>query len=132
MEMAAVVAKKSKDPRTKVGAIITNDINEVIGVGFNGPPRYIDDKIICWEAPEKYNWILHAEENAILFGMKHGKDKATTLYTTAFPCVHCTLIAIQVSITRIVYGTCMPVMCLDNQLKVMEIAKEAKIDILRF
>jgi len=39
IEMAMLVAKKSKDPSTKVGCVLVGPENQVISTGFNGFPR---------------------------------------------------------------------------------------------
>ena len=60
-----MVASKSKDPDTKVGAIIVNQENEHVASGYNGfPPGFMDyeDR---WQRPIKYDFAVHAEVNAI-------------------------------------------------------------------
>ena len=37
-ELAKVISKRSKDPRTKVGAVLVKE-GRVIGLGYNGEPR---------------------------------------------------------------------------------------------
>ena len=43
MLMAQTVALKSKDPSTRVGAVIADSDHRIVSVGFNGPPRGTDD-----------------------------------------------------------------------------------------
>ena len=43
MDMAKLVSSWSKDPSTKVGAVITDDENRIISVGYNGFPREVID-----------------------------------------------------------------------------------------
>ena len=59
------VAGFSKDPSTKVGAIIVMEgDNSPKSFGYNGMPRGLDDaSIIRNERPEKYFWYEHAERN---------------------------------------------------------------------
>ena len=41
--MAELVSTKSKDPSTKVGAVIVGPGNEILSTGFNGFPRGVDE-----------------------------------------------------------------------------------------
>ncbi len=62
MDMAALLATWSKDPSTKVGAIITDTERRVIGSGYNGFPRgVIDDPLRYEEKAVKYRLVVHAE-----------------------------------------------------------------------
>ena len=49
MRMAHVIAERSKDPSTQAGAVITTQNNVVIGMGYNGFPRGIDNDKLPWE-----------------------------------------------------------------------------------
>ena len=101
MELAAVVASWSKDPSTKVGAVIADSRNRIVSVGFNGPPRGTRDAAVT-DRDVKLLRTLHAEENAILFG---GSAVAgCTLYVTHAPCAHCAAMMIQVGIARVVWA----------------------------
>ena len=84
------VASKSKDPKTKIGAIIVKD-KRIISTGYNGIPIGVNDKIPSrHERPEKYKWYEHGERNAIYSAARHGitLDKSI-LYTNAVPCADC-------------------------------------------
>ena len=63
IEIAKVVAKRSEDPRTKVGAVLVKD-GCIIGVGYNGVPRHCN-YAFDWNTDEKYKFVIHAEMNAI-------------------------------------------------------------------
>jgi dCMP deaminase len=99
---AFVVASKSKDPRTQVGAVIISAKNKPISDGYNGPPRRIRDELINWDRPDKYPFMIHAEDNAI----KHAEGKCldgATIYITAPPCPACMLDISWTTIERVVY-----------------------------
>jgi len=67
------VAKKSKDPRCKVGAVIVSTDNLVVATGFNGLARgMFDDEELLQNVDEKLTWICHAEFNAILNAARTG------------------------------------------------------------
>jgi dCMP deaminase len=102
IEMAHLVASWSKDPSSKVGAVITKG-KFVVSVGFNGFPQGIADTMERLENREiKYPTILHAEINAILSARQdiHGG----TLYVTPYmPCPQCAAVIVQSGISRIVF-----------------------------
>ena len=102
MEMARLVASWSKDPSSKVGAVITRG-KFVVSVGFNGFPQGIADSAERFENREiKYPTILHAEVNAILSSRQD--ICGCTLYVTPYmPCPQCAAVIVQSGITRIVY-----------------------------
>ena len=101
MALAFAFSFFSKDPDTQIGAYIVNSENYPLGGGYNGPPRNIDDNEVNWERPHKYDYIIHAEINAI----NHCKEslKDCTLYVTAKPCKVCTLYMASKGIKEIVY-----------------------------
>ena len=101
MGMAFWIASKSKDPNTQVGAIIISNKNSVLGSGYNGPPRQIDDNAINWDRSYKYDFICHAEENAIDYAF--GSLSDATIYVTAQPCVKCMLRIVKSGIKSVVY-----------------------------
>lgn len=101
MGIAETIAERSKDPRTQVGAIVVSPDNTKYHLGYNGFPKKIHDTPERWEAPAKYERVIHAEANAILFS-KCNLD-GWTLYVTMFPCSDCTKMIIQSGISRVVY-----------------------------
>lgn len=109
LQAAKFFAGWSKDPSTKVGCIIVGDSNEMRSMGFNGPPRGVDDNVEArWARPAKYAWCAHAEENAILNAARMGISlMAATAYVASFPdkltpCDRCARAIIQSGICRVV------------------------------
>jgi dCMP deaminase len=100
LEMAKLVSTWSKDPSTGIGAVITNDKNRIISLGFNGYPRGIKDEGME-NREEKLAKVLHAEVNAILFANRILTDHTIYVYPL-LPCSNCMSIIIQSGITRIV------------------------------
>jgi len=114
LDLALANALMSKDPSTKVGAVIVGPDREIRSAGFNGLPRGVAD------TPERLNdrdtklkLIVHAEMNAILNAARIGVSvKGCTLYLAATdssglvwggpPCTRCTVETIQSGITSIV------------------------------
>jgi dCMP deaminase len=102
LDLAKYVSCWSKDPSTKVGAVIVDQYNSIVSLGFNGFPRGVFDSEERLDNRElKYKMVVHAEVNALAFAQRdvHG----CTLYTTPFmPCSVCTGQIIQRGITRVV------------------------------
>jgi dCMP deaminase len=98
-----LVASKSKDPKTKIGAILVRD-DRLISSGYNGICSGVFDSMKTrWERPEKYLWIEHAERNTIYSAAKHGvRTEGAILYTNAIPCADCARAVIQSGIIGIV------------------------------
>ncbi|MDX1371625.1 MAG: dCMP deaminase family protein [Nitrososphaeraceae archaeon] len=106
IDLAYMVAGWSKDPTTKVGAVIVDPQRNIVSVGYNGLNSFANDdleyKIISRE--EKRNRTIHAELNAIFNAAKNGSlVKDTTLYITYPPCSNCALAIIQSGIVEVVY-----------------------------
>ena len=99
----------SKDPSTKVGAVIAKE-KEMISAGFNGLPASIEDSheiLHCRE--KKLEGMVHAEMNAILrAGLK---SQGCDLYISGFagPCVHCCKHIVAAGIKRVVVYRNVPV-----------------------
>lgn len=108
MGVAALSAKRSKDPSTKVGACVVNEDKRIIGIGYNGFPMGCSDQVFPWGKEDKnylntkYPYVVHAEPNAILNSTASLKN--STLYVTLFPCHECAKLIIQSGIKRVVYG----------------------------
>jgi dCMP deaminase len=101
IELAKLVGSWSKDPSTQVGAVIVDDYNRIVSVGYNGFPQGIEDNDRLQDRDTKYKIIVHGEINAILFANK--PVEGCTLYTIPFePCPRCAGLIIQSRIKRIV------------------------------
>jgi dCMP deaminase len=101
IKAAALIAKRSKDPRTKVGVIIVSPDNRRISVGYNGFPYGIKETEERWKRPTKYSFVCHAEINAII--QANANLEGWTLYTTIPVCSNCAKYVIQAGINRVIY-----------------------------
>lgn len=105
LEMAKLVSTASKDPSTKVGAVLVKD-RKVVGMGFNGFPKGIKDSADRLNDREtKLKMVVHAEVNAILQAGE--KADGATLYvypSFAFPpiCNDCCKMALNAGVAGIV------------------------------
>ena len=103
IELSKHVALWSKDSHG-VGAVIVDDNNIVLSLGYNGLPRKADDDIS--ERKERINkliYTIHAEENAILNAARKGVSlENSTIYLQWFPCINCAKHIINAGIKRVV------------------------------
>lgn len=106
LDLAEHISLWSKDPSTKVGAVIVDDYRRVISTGYNGFPQGVMDSFDRLSNRElKYEMIIHAEVNAILFAKQDLRD--ATLYTYPFqPCSRCASMVIQSGISSVVTYEC--------------------------
>lgn len=102
LEMCRLVATWSKDPSTKCGAVIVRADNTVVSLGYNGFPQGIADTDERLQDRQlKYEMIVHAEMNAVLFAPE--SVARCTLYVTPYPpCARCAVHIIQAKICRVV------------------------------
>ena len=124
MGMAVLSSLRSKDPSTKVGAVIVSDDNKVVSIGYNGMPANLDETQLYWDKrggeglESKYLYVCHAEFNAILNTQVGGSLKNARVYVTLFPCNECTKAIIQTGIKEVIY--------LDDKYKDTTMVKASK------
>jgi dCMP deaminase len=104
IKLSKHISEWSKDKNKKVGAVIVDNDNIVLSMGYNGIPRGCDDSDECrYERPTKYLFTEHAERNAIYHAARHGVSlKNCKMYVTLFPCADCARAMIQSGITKII------------------------------
>jgi len=107
MDLSRTISNWSKDPSTKVGAVIVDDKKRIIGVGYNGFPRGVDDDEERYaERPLKYKMVCHAERNAL--DNCPISTEGTTMFVTLMPCSDCAKSIIQRGIKRVVVPPMLP------------------------
>lgn len=102
--IAEQVKLKSKDRSTQIGAIIVGEDNEILSTGYNSFPRGLNDDVSeRHERPEKYDWVVHAEMNAILNAARVGTSiKGSTIYiTSGLPCMECAKAIVNSGIKKV-------------------------------
>ena len=107
-EIAGLVGTWSKDPSTKVGAIIVGDKGQIISQGYNGFPRGVRDNPERYNNREmKYRLVVHAEMNAILNALYNGSSVVgASIYIHNLPvCQECAKAIIQAGIARVFIDT---------------------------
>ncbi len=100
LQLSEYISTWSKDPSSKVGAVIALD-KRIISHGYNGFPQGVPDaNDFLNDREQKYPRIIHAEQNAILFAQRDLTNH--TLYCTHYPCTSCAGIIIQSGVLRVV------------------------------
>jgi len=101
LELAQLISTWSKDPSTKVGAVIAKG-NRIISLGFNGFASGVKDLADRYNDRNfKYPAVIHGEENALLFA-KQDLNNCTIYVYPMPPCASCAAKIIQSGITRVV------------------------------
>lgn len=115
LQMAYAIATLSPDAETQVGAVIVNEHNHILSVGYNGFMPGVDDSLMPNIRPNKHGWILHAEENAIL-NCEH-RPRGATIYVTHKPCIPCFRRCVASGITEVVYNNNSTTLSRDNDVE---------------
>lgn len=104
MTMAYLVAMRSKDESTHIGAVVVGLDNEVRSTGYNSFVRGLNDDVEeRQKRPEKYYWFEHAERNAIYNATLMGVSlKNCKMYINGIPCCDCARAIIQAGITEVI------------------------------
>lgn len=101
MDIAEVVAKRSACLRNNIGAVVVNEQNNIVAIGYNGPaagvPQCTKEK--CHAGCDI---AIHAEDNAILrmpkkeyldltafINKKELNPHSYKLFCTVSPCLNC-------------------------------------------
>jgi dCMP deaminase len=103
------VSTKSKDPTTKVGAVVIGSQHQVLGTAFNGLPMGVYDNPTPdmdfnnrYTKEKKYDYMSHAEANIIALAARHGvRLDGAKLFVNLQPCCECTKLIIQAGIKEV-------------------------------
>lgn len=104
LALAEHVAQWSKDPNTKVGAVLVRPDRSIAATGFNGFPSAMPDEDYH-DRENKYSRIIHAEMNALHFCNDQSTEGYTLYVSPMPPCDRCSVHIIQAGIKRIVAPT---------------------------
>ncbi len=109
MSVALLSSFRSKDNKTQTGACIVDSNKKIVGVGYNGLPKGLDDNDErFWSDNDndlinsKHTYVVHAEQNAIHNKITQDIENST-LYVTLFPCKECAKSIIQVGIKKVIF-----------------------------
>tara|TARA_R110000772_G_scaffold57381_2_gene129991 strand:+ start:1138 stop:1614 length:477 start_codon:yes stop_codon:yes gene_type:complete len=107
IKLAELTSTWSKDPNTKIGAVIVEEeYKDIISHGYNGLARGVNDDIqerYSRENGEKYFWCAHAERNAVYNAARTGRalQGHTLILNKGLPCTGCAIAIIQSGIKRV-------------------------------
>ena len=132
MAQAFIASAKALDPDTQHGCVIVSLDNRILSSACNGPIRGSNDDEIPMERPDKYPYLIHAEENAILFYSGSNYDiQSATAYVTGRPCHRCLRMLMQKGIMRVVYANlkskCVDEEELEIQRKMLALKKNSHV-----
>lgn len=105
LRRASVVAENSPDAETKVGAVlISKKTGSVISEGYNGFVRGAVDEKIPKTRPEKYEYVVHAEENLLTNSCRNGvRTDDCFIVQTISPCIRCARLLYQAGIDTVYF-----------------------------
>lgn len=104
MDIACKIAERSHDAETQVGAVLINNTSgAIVATGYNGFVRGANDAILPNTRPDKYEYILHAEQNLIANSARHGISMDNcSLVCTLSPCKLCMRMLLNCGITKVI------------------------------
>jgi dCMP deaminase len=106
MSVAQTIAKRSVDPKYKMGAVIVSkDNTQVFAVGYNGDHAGGPNQRESLETGG--SGFLHAEINALIKCDYHA-TQPKIMYITSSPCRMCCKAIINAGIAEVVYGELYP------------------------
>jgi dCMP deaminase len=86
---AVLWSRKSPDKETQCGCVLVKN-KTIVSTGYNGFMRDVKDCELPNTRPNKYPFMLHAEENAVYNAAREGKSTiGSRAYITAIPCKKC-------------------------------------------
>lgn len=114
IEVAKVIAKKSKCSRRQIGSVIVTPSQRIVASGYNGPPAGLPVTGPCsgWcpRAKDPDNagvgyddcYTVHAEMNAIAY-VDRTSIEGGTLYSTSAVCYGCSKVVANCGVLRVVH-----------------------------
>ena len=97
--LAHAVSMRSHDTQTQHGCVITDHNNRILGVGYNGFAKGLDDNVLPNTRPAKYFWMIHAERNALSNCTIRPENGIA--YVTGQCCNDCVMALWQEGITKV-------------------------------
>ena len=97
-----LAAEYSSDPSTQLAALIVKD-GELISWGVNNFPRGVQETPSRWIRPLKYEFVEHAERNAVYAAARDGvATEGGVMYCPWAACADCARAIIQSGIIEVV------------------------------
>jgi len=99
--MAFYVSCRSHDRETKVGCVIADENNHIVGIGYNGLCSGVEEEEYLCTRPHKYPFMVHAEQNALANVTRLTRLKKRA-YITHYPCAVCVKLLWQNDVKSII------------------------------
>lgn len=101
IDVAHIVARRSEDPKRKVGAIALDRDNRIIATAYNGLPSGFSFGDDFWSDDDlRRKFVVHAETN--LCSLTH-RGSIDTVAITTIPCGPCALNLVAHGVKRVIY-----------------------------
>mmetsp|Transcript_9142 Transcript_9142/g.28337 ORF Transcript_9142/g.28337 Transcript_9142/m.28337 type:complete len:283 (+) Transcript_9142:96-944(+) len=85
MALAVELAHRSGDSETKVGCVLVNNQNQILGIGYNAEPK----GTTVGDANYDKDVMVHAEMNAIAHASANLMRETMYMFVTRLPCPTC-------------------------------------------
>jgi dCMP deaminase len=126
MAMAMLVATRSTCIRRQVGCVLIDDNNNILATGYNGVVKgspHCNEGHPCPGAKSESGkdldecYAIHAEQNALI----QCKDltKVYACFCTTAPCVMCTKLFLNTTLTRMIYVESYPQLTTSKSISMM-------------
>lgn len=103
LKEAYAMAARSEDQSTQNGAVLYDPRGLLIGAGFNRIRPDCCATAEHWQKPAKYQWVTHAEQDAIFDAVRNGYyTQNATLYASWAACEVCAKTIIGCGVARVV------------------------------
>jgi len=113
MNVGIVMRRRSPCVNRQVGAVLVDQENRIISVGYNGFPRRMVVPSSCAQICPRASGdrgssygnciAIHAEVNAIINASVYGRGYGyCTLYVTSLPCIDCAKVIANAQIGRVI------------------------------
>jgi dCMP deaminase len=131
------IALKSPDQSTQNGAILVRENGLILSRGYNHFPDGVKENEIRWAKPLKYQFVIHAEEDAICQAAKIGVATDGLIMVCGWAaCSRCAVSIIQSGIKKLIthqyaYDRS-PKSWMDEIKIAMEMFNEAGVEVVLF
>lgn len=104
MDNAINTAQLSHDDETQVGSVLLkSETMAVVATGYNGFVKGAPDHELPATRPDKYQYMMHSEENLLTNCLKHGiSTNDCIVVCTLSPCAHCMRLLWQAGIKKVI------------------------------
>lgn len=138
MAMAMLVATRSTCSRRKVGCVLIDENKNILATGYNGVAKgqpHCNEGHPCPGAESESGkdlnecYAIHAEQNALI----QCKDltKVYACFCTTAPCVMCTKLFLNTTLTRMVYVESYPQLTISKNISEKTMTANGKFDWLQ-